>query len=393
MKTLQEWLTWSRELEDIYHQELGRSAWGDPDAFVSWTWHRAQGRSAQWVREQIHNSSEARARQGVTETSTPSAELPPIAGIGVIPVAGAADGPWHPRFYSYWSNALIEGDGIAWVFAGSMRDNRPKFFHVDLATRHVEARELNMPYHGTTEGWSWDREGWIHLLEGPRLRRVNPFDGQDHVVLDISDSHPGCRLWQSHSEGGTHCATVERIVADGPYERIGTIVSRDGAPRFVPATGTLDESALSGDWLIIKETRERDGHQRLDNRLINLATGEDRWVLDEAGALGHSDGEAGVVVGEDDFSGACVSWDLRTGAKSMLFPSWNMGHVSLRNGHCIVSNDTEIVRVNIAAGGFTTLLQHGATVTDYDSQVRANLDPTGRVACYMANGAINLLVL
>lgn len=398
MRTLEDWLAWGRELEAIYQAELGRSASCDPIAFTNWTFHRVMnGESIDWIRARIRESHEWKMRQQSGQPPEQPGQAPVTGSGRVIKVAGD---DFHPRFYSYWSNAYIQGES-AFVFAGH-RDGYPRFYKVNLATGESiplmpgspagVSYDLSLVYvNSTTEGWSWDREGFIHWLDGPRLVRSNPFTGQNDVLLDISESHPGCRLWQSHSEGDTHCATVERIVADGPYQRIGTIARRGNTQHYFPAEGALDESQITGQWLIIKEARTRDGRARLDNRIVDLETGYSYWVPDEAGAFGHSDGEGGILFGEDDQQGACVRWDLRSGHRQKQFATWNMGHVSYRGERCIVSDDVSISEVT--AEGKQSIIDHGVNVTDYDTQVRANLDPTGRVACYMANGRVYLLVL
>lgn len=391
MKSLEQWLGFATWLDGVYLAELGRSCYSDPQAFVNWCWHWAGGQSEAWIVERIRESSEWQALHGGGGSAPlPVTPLPPFDGQPrVIKVADASEGPFHPRFYSYWSNAWVRDDGRVFVFAGSQQGHGPRLFSVDPATgrSHYEGAIMHA-YLGTTEGWSWDREGWIHHVEGARLLRSNPFTAEDNVVFDISGEHPRCRLWQSHSEGGTHCATIERITTSGPYERIGTVVYRDGVQRFFPATGLLDESMISGDWLVIKETRNRSGRAWLDNRVINLATGADYWINDEDGALGHSDGEGGIIVGEDDQQGACVVWDNIGGPPRILFRTWNMGHVSVRGGRCLLSDDHQLALVALDGSGVTPILSHGVNVTDYDSQVRANLDPTGRAACYMAHGSI-----
>ena len=292
-----------------------------------------------------------------------------------------------------WSNAFVN-NGHAYMFVGHA-DSRPRFFEVQ-PQRVRQLQNLHMPYGGTTEGWSWDSHGSIYLVDGPRLRRVNPFSGDDDVVLDITHSHPNCRLWQSHSsdDGTTHCATVEQITHDGPYTRIGTISMRHGAVKYFPAVGKLDESQITEAWLIIKEERDRNNQLRLDNRVVNLDSGQEYWILDEAGAVGHSDCDQGILVGEDNQLGACILWDLnRVDVPKILFRTWNMGHVSVRNGRILVSDNEWVSLLDLSGSLLAPRHAHGVAVTDYDSQVRANLDPTGRVACYMAHGHVYLLVL
>lgn len=389
-RSLDDWLSWARVLDEIYHGELGRSAFSDPEAFVNWTWHWSNGQSPEWIRARIHEGPEATAYRA-RQNGGGSAPAPNPLGGTMIRVASASDGPFHPRMYSYWSNAWLAEDDRAFVFAGH-QDGRPRFFEVNLGTGQVHARSLDVGRHGTTEGWSWHPDGWIGMADGPRLVRVNPFNGAEEVALDIGMTNPGCRLWQAHrSERGQWCATVEEIRSDGPYRRIGTITAPDG--RFFPAEGLLDESQITDEFLIIKEDRERGDRMYLDNRIVNLETGAETWLLDEGGAVGHSDCWQGKVVGEDNIIGACTFRDLRTGEHRRLFRTWNMGHVSYRGGRVLLSDSEKLALVNLETGALDVLHGHGVTVTDYDSQVRANLDPTGRVACFMAHGDIKLLVV
>lgn len=306
------------------------------------------------------------------------------SGLRVIRVTDQSDGDVVPRMYSYWPNAWIGDTGSVYVFAGHV-DGTSRFFRVELATGQVHRFGPLVHYTGTTEGWYWDLEGYVYLIDGSALRRVNPFTGDDRVVVDISDSQPGCVLWQAHSsdDGLTHCATVKRVVNDGPYPAIGTIAVRRGRQAFYPAQGDLDESQITpdGQFLVIKESE--------NNRIINIDTRDTRMIYDQDGAVGHSDCGPAMLVGEDNIHGACVRWDLLgplvPERRKELFRTWGMGHISIRGGRCLLSNETSISLVDVDGAGVTPLIDHGMTGSGYDYQVKANLDPTGRVACYMSN--------
>jgi hypothetical protein len=179
-------------------------------------------------------------------------------------------------------------------------------------------------------------------------------------------------------------------VSDGRYPRIGTVVARDGRQTFYKAEGDLDESQVdpTGDHVVIKETFQRGGKDRVDNRFLNLRTGADDWMRDEDGAFGHSDMGPGYIVGENDQSGACEWMDLVTRARRLLFPTWNMGHMSVRGGRHLLSDGNRIGLVDPNGAGVQLLLNH-----DSAEPTGANLDPSGRVVCYMVNGAVYLLVL
>jgi hypothetical protein len=371
-------------LINLYRDVQGRDV--DTLGWVRWgseyRMHRANGLS--------HGEATERIRQevlriwGVSAPAPPPSPITPIGEPRLMQVTH--DGQYHPRFYSYWSNAWINGDRArAFVFAGHT-SGEVRFFEVDLRSGDAVGRDWPFPYRGTTEGWSWGPIGEIYMLDGPRLRMLNPFTGVDRVVMDISERFPGCRLWQSHSslDGRTHCATVERITDHGPYQRTGTVVLRDGDLQFFEARGVLDESQISDNFLIIKEND--------DNRIVDLRTGRETVLRDADGAVGHSDCWQDFLIGEDNHQGACVRWDLNDMSRAHLFSTWNMGHVSARGGRLLVS-DSSSIRLLTMDGAVLSTFAHGAEVTDYDSQVRANLDPSGRVACFMMRGEVYLLIL
>ena len=295
-----------------------------------------------------------------------------------INITHGHDGEFLNRQYSYWSSACYIG--TAWyVFVGHA-DGRPRFFRVE--GQRVDALGPLMSYVGTGEGWSWDATGQILLCRGPERRRVSPLTGEDHLVFSIADDFPGCDLWQAHAsdDGRVHSATVRRVMDVGPYAPLGTVVWQEGIGLFyLLAVQPLDESQVSRDgrFLIIKEGD--------DNRIITLATGEERWVRNADGALGHSDCGPDYIVGEDDQQGACVRVDLTTLARTPLFPTWNMGHVSVRGGRCLQSDATYLSLVDMTSGERTIVYEHGMTGSGYDYQVHASLDPSGRAACFMSN--------
>jgi hypothetical protein len=315
------------------------------------------------------------------EPHTPAEPLPLPGPMGrVYQVTDASDGDIRPRMYAYWANAFIrDSDGVAFVFCSG-----PRFFKVDLVTGRVDRLGQFINYQGETEGWYWSPNGKVYIPHGAQLHRVDPFDpADDEVVLDIAQLHPGCDLWQAHSsdDGRVHSATVRRIVSDGPYQKIGTIVQLPGRIEFFHAEGDLDESQVdrSGRFLCIQENH--------NNRIVDLeAGGEPRRISDADGALAHLDMGHGFMVGENNQIGACMQRYLPEPSEGrVLFPTWNQGYVSTRGGRCLHSGDTHLNLVALDGSGVTPIIAHGNTGTDYDDRVKANLDPTGRVACYMSN--------
>lgn len=320
----------------------------------------------------------------------PAAALP---GHGrIIRVTDDRDGAIRPRMYSDLANAYVDlALNAVLVFCGT--DDGPRFFKVDLTSGEVQRLGRCVVYGGETEGWSWDGTRRIHLCEGPRFHRVNPFDqADDQVLFDISEDSQfaHCDLWQPHSsdDGQTHSATVRRIVSDGAYPKIGTVVFKRGSQIFFDAHGTLDESQVTRDgrYVVIKENTDGSGD---DNRIINLETRETRLLRDLERAVGHSDCGASVVIGEADKPdpGACVLWhlDRLNEGPGLLFLTTNMGYVSYRAGVCLHSGETQLSLVNLNGDGLTPIAAHGSIGSDYDNRVKANLDASGRVACFMSN--------
>lgn len=407
--SLDEWRAAGALIARVYREELGRD--GEPDGWFNWAFHWREGNHGagfeDWLRARFRESPEGRQHTHEAPPDVPPVQTPAVpsplptgpAAPGPLPTPGRvlrvtdpSDGELVPRMYSYWPNAWIRDAGTVYVFAGH-DDGSPRFFRVDLTSGHVQRLGSLIPYRGTTEGWYWDLEGWIYLLDGSAMRRVNPFSGDDRIVFDIQSAFPDCILWQAHSsdDGQTHSATVKRVVSDGAYPAIGTVVYRRGRQEFFPAQGDLDESQITpdGQFLVIKESEK--------NRIINLDSRETRIIEDADGAVGHSDCGPGILVGEDNIHGACVLWDLRgrlvPERRLELFKTWNMGYVSIRGGRCLNSGETHLSLVALDGSGLTPLLEHGINTNDYDKRIKANLDPSGRVACYMANGTVFLLLL
>lgn len=313
--------------------------------------------------------------------SPPVEPYPPVSGDSggqprMIRVTTEHDGDFHPRMMSYWANAFVNGE-TAWVFAGH-RDGSPRFFRVGLNTGSVEPLgSLQVPYRGTTEGWHWSPAGMLYVLDGPRLRRVNPFDASDDVVvLDLGNQFPGCHVWQPHSSdsGQVFSATVRRN--EGGH--VATVLKTPQGVTFYEPDGRLDESQISRDgrFLLIKEGD--------DNRIIDLQQWTETRLTNAAGALGHSDMGHGFAVGENDQIGACVVLDLAHphSPQRVLFSTWNQGYISVRGGRCLHSGDTHLNLVDLDTGNITQLIEHGGT-SDYDGRVKASLSPCSRVATYM----------
>lgn len=315
----------------------------------------------------------------------PQEPLSPVGSGRLIRVTAEADAPVSPRMMSDRANAYIDRE-TAFVFCGTV--GGPRMFSVDLQSGGV-TYEGPLPFSGETEGWYWTPDGRIGMPFGSQLLSVDPFDLTDvRVLLDINDM-PGHDLWQPHSsdDGRTHSATVREIVNSGPYPYIGTVIQGPHGRRFESARGRLDESQVTrdGSHVVIKQNGE-------DNRIITLATGEAWDLADGDGAIGHSDCGPGFIVGESNLPGPgrCVKLDLHTHERTDLFVTDNMGYVSVRGGMCLHSGDTHLSLVALDGSGVMPLIEHGGG-SAYDDRVKASLDPTGRVATFMRDGAVYLL--
>lgn len=290
------------------------------------------------------------------------------------------DGIVTNRMVSYWPNGFIKGNYI-YVLVG-FTDFQPKLFRVNRDTSQSIRVELLVPYMGTAEGWYWDQFGWLYIPDGPRLMRVNPFNGEIKQVFDATSICPDCDIWQAHSsdDGQVHSATIRRR-GDGKYT--GTYVNYHGDERYYEARQRLDESAVTtnGEYLIIKEGD--------DNRIITLRTGEERFISQVDGAVGHSDCGPNFVVGEDDSHGACVVWDLSKPLTEQnrreLYHTWNMGHISYRGGRYLLSNDNILGLLDPNGAGLIPLFNHGMSPGNYDHQVQSNLVLTGEACCYVSD--------
>ena len=323
----------------------------------------------------------------------------------IIQVTDESDGVFINRMYPYWCNACVL-DGEVYLFAGQT-DDRPKFFRVNLERGTVTRLGALLAYTGTGEGWSWDLNGRIYLGDGPFLHRVNPFSGQDDIVFSIQDRFPGHRLWQIHvsEDGQTQSATVQ-LVTEGTYPNVGTVVhhSAIGQLDYFPAIGKLDESSISknGRWVLIQEDN--------NDRIIDLTMDpmQERIVLDAERAVAHCDMGPDYAIGEADKPdpGQCVKMDLATLAITPLFNTTNMGHVSVQNGKCLLTDKESLSLVPMDGSGPVTLAQHGMVVPPdatpdvaYNHQCMANMDPTATVAVYVTNRGgqprfdVDLLVL
>jgi hypothetical protein len=200
---------------------------------------------------------------------------------------------------------------------------------------------------GHGEGWSATDPRLLYVSDLEHLWRLNVITREMEVVIDLTPpalKALGCVLWQFHTShnGQRHSATVKRIADD--YRPIGCLVVREAGGAqpwsWYPARGAYDEAQVdqSGEWLLLKENV--DGQDGEDNRIIRLADGHERVLLDRDGAAGHSDNGFGYMVAADNWNdkpNALRLWMLDgsepQGRVVYYSPTWEIELNHMSHGH------------------------------------------------------------
>ena len=212
------------------------------------------------------------------------------------------------------------------------------------------------------------------------------------------------------------------------YESLGCLVYNENSAlfSFFAKTGAYDECQLdkSGRWLVIKE--QLDDAYDVDNVIVDLLTGQQATLMDQAGAPGHSDTGFGYMVGNDNWYS--VPGAVRVWTFSQPFPSsqpgtppqgllvyrttdWaadigNLSHVNAtpgvasteqfvcggnarreqlpRNNEIVCFRLDGSLQVVVVAPVMTDLNAPGG-VDDYRKQPKGNLDVTGQYFIWTSN--------
>jgi hypothetical protein len=217
--------------------------------------------------------------------------------------------------YSYWNNTNNHrGKDTMLIFVGMDRNNGgagPTLLQYNKVTDQVD----NLgPLFDSSSAFSWaSGEGWyfsdtmptaLYVNSDSRLFRYDVITKTFTTVFDAAAHFgQGYTIWQMHSSADdrVHSATLH----SGPnYATVGCMVYREDTKQYsyFPRKGDFDECQIdkSGKWLLIKENV--DGQDGEDNRIINVDTGQERVLLDRAGAAGHSDMGYGYMVAADNFA-------------------------------------------------------------------------------------------
>ena len=309
-------------------------------------------------------------------------------------ITEAGDGMVRPVGMAYWPNINNHAGSDELLVLAAINDTLT-IFAVHKGTFHVALRSV-LPYAHTGEGCYWSFRDpnllYIPMLDGSRLVSYNISSGSERTIV----APPG-GLRQPHS---SYDGRVHSFTSNG-----GAAVSIDGTIRtFAPEQG-YDECQVDkiGRWLNSKEGS--------DNRIIDLQSGQQWWIRDREGALGHSDMGFGYMVGEEDQSDPggcfrvwvfgeggpqagplvyCTGWqpmsryashcNARPGdwsTQRMLFSSEEIGLVT-KYGDEVVTVCPSLTDSG-APGGWTP---DGG---NYWKKARANICPNGRYAAWSGN--------
>ena len=238
----------------------------------------------------------------------------------------------HSVGYSYWRNINNHaGSDTMLIFLGLERragGGGPTLFSYNKRTGETQNRG---PLFDSNSNYSWSAgEGWyfsatqanslyVSLQGSPRLERYDVINHTLSTVFDVSsrpDLFGSNRYpWQIHSSNDdrVHSATLK----DGStYAELGCFAYREDTKQFFyyPQKGLqYDECQIdkSGRWLVIKEKTGLDPKSEVDDRIIDLQSGNERVLLDRNGAGGHSDNGFGYMVAADNMNpqpGAVRVW-------------------------------------------------------------------------------------
>jgi len=333
--------------------------------------------------------------------------------------------------YSYWNNINNHvGQDTMLIFVGldkNLGGAGPSLLQYNKLTDAVQ----NLgPLFPDSSSFSWATgEGWyfsasmptaLYIPDQASLKRFDVITETFTTVFDVTASiGSGHYLKQAHSSADdrVHSATLAQ---QGTWATLGCVAYKEDTRQllYFPSIGEYDECQVdkSGNWLLIKENVDnKDGE---DNRIINLVTGQERILLDSAGAAGHSDMGHGYMIAADNYASAPNTWKVwdfnaatLKGVVAYANADWNVdapAHVSHSNalagpaaaqyacGSSANRNNSadanEIVCFGLAGNGTAlvvapvmTNLDASGGGDDYASSPKGNLDVTGKYFIWSSN--------
>ena len=336
-----------------------------------------------------------------------------------------------PVGYSYWANINNHTGSDTMLIALGLNEARggtgPTLFSYNKVTEQVA--NLGPLFDPSIRFRASSVEGWyfsatmpnaMYMMDGSKLVRYDVLTHQSSTVFDAASwLGGGVYIWQTHSsaDDGVHIGTIR---SSATSEMLGCAAYRESTGQFsyFPERGILDECHLdkSGRWMVMLDNVDRAYGE--DNRIIDLQTGTETLLMDQAGAAGHADMGYGYMVAEDNWAsvpGAIRMWKLgQTPLAGQLVYSmtdWgaDAGHVAHGNAvpgvapeqqYVCNSNATrvqvprsnEIVcyrldssqDVAVVAPVMTNLNAPGGG-DDYSKRPKGNLDVTGQYFIWTSN--------
>ena len=341
--------------------------------------------------------------------------------------------------YSYWRNMNNHaGSDVILIFLTLDRakgGGGPTLFSYNKVTDQLTVvgplfDASNPLSWATGEGWYWSatRPTILYVTSGSSLYRYDVSTRQMDLVADASTYFGSDRyIWQTHVSNGD--TIFSGTLRDGQtYESLGCLVYNENSAlfSFFAKTGAYDECQLDkgGRWLVIKE--QLDDAYDVDNVIVDVLTGQQATLIDQAGAPGHSDTGFGYMVGNDNWYS--VPGAVRVWTFSQPFPSsqpgmppqgllvyrttdWaadigNLSHANAtpgvpsteqfvcggnarrerlpRNNEIVCFRLDGSLKVVVVAPVMTDLNAPGG-VDDYRKQPKGNLDVTGQYFIWTSN--------
>lgn len=298
--------------------------------------------------------------------------------------------------YAYWRNMNNHiGMDSMLVFLGldqTRGGNGPSLFELDKLTGQVTNLGALFPSDNplswaTGEGWyfSATMPTKLYINDGPRIVRFDVISEQMQTVVDVTDKlGDGYYLSQMHSsdDDRVHSATVRD---DTSYNVLGCMAYEEDSGRYhyYPFERDFDECQVdrSGEWLIIKANL--DGQHGEDNLIVNLHTGNERVLLDQDGAAGHSDLGHGYMIAADNWADRANTWKLWDFSQSVL-----QGERVYHNNDWTVSAPDHLSHTN-ARADIAARDQHACA-----SSVNRSAGPhANEIICFNLDGSESTLVV
>lgn len=334
----------------------------------------------------------------------------PISPIPDTPVPIGPDSPMipskpmkliensNPIGMSYWRNINYHAGRSSFMVALSIGDRLKVLTVAKNNLVVMDDKSLGIAHTGEGIFFSVSRHDILYVPLDNALIAVNVYTGDRKTIWEVEG---GQKLWQIHSNynENIHSATLR----NNEYQPVGWGVFNGAETKVFPIRGTPDECQIdkSGEWLLIKEDN--------DNRIIHIASGEEKIVHNQEGAIGHSDNGFGCTLGENDYSpkpGALDLIDFPSLRKMNMYSTgiWNMGYCSFTNAKpgpiaeqfCLVTTPDQLIKVNLDGSGVGTIVCPNLTQSqEYEHRPKANLCPLGEYAVWTAfvDGAITAFVV